>query len=337
MCVSVLGIDIGKNSFHLFGIDRKGNRLIKKKLSRKNLLEYIANLEPCLIAMEACGGSHYLARLFQKQGHNVKLIAPQFVKPYVKSNKNDYNDAEAICEAATRPTMRFVAIKTSEQQAWQMLHRYRQQSIEQRTALVNQIRGALLEEGIVVAQGIGKLRAQLPRLLENAENGLHPLSRSLLYGLSEELSNLDKRIREYDQKIHEIASQDDVCIRLMTIPGIGALIATALKAAISNPKNFKSGRELSAWLGLVPRQYSTGGKPKLLGISKRGDKYLRTLLIHGARSVLCVLKNTDDRCKKWAVQLNARTNHNVATVGLANKIARIIWVIMAKGEVYKAA
>ncbi len=337
MTISVLGIDIGKNNFHLFGVDDQGSKVIRKKLSRKNLLEYVANLEPCIIAMEACGGAHYLARLFKNYGHTVKLISPQFVKPYVKTNKNDYNDAEAIAEAASRPSMRFVPVKTSEQQAWQLLHRYRQQAVDQRTALVNQIRGSLLEEGIVVAQGIGKVRAQLPRILEDAENGLHSLTRELLHGLSEELASLDKRIQQYDQKIQELAENDDECRRMMTMPGIGAITATALKAAVGDATYFKSGRHLAAWLGLVPRQHSTGGKSVLLGISKRGDKYLRTLLIHGARSVLHCLKNKDDRCKKWVSQLNERSNHNVAAVGLANKMARIVWVIMTRNEVYKAA
>ncbi|MGI9273869.1 MAG: IS110 family transposase [Endozoicomonas sp.] len=337
MTISVLGIDIGKNSFHLYGVDQKGKKMVRKKLSRKNLLHYIANIEPCLVAMEACGGAHYLARSFQSYGHEVKLISPQFVKPYVKSNKNDYNDAEAICEAATRPNMRFVPIKSSQQQSWQLLHRFRQQAVDQRTALVNQIRGSLLEEGIVVAQGIGKIRAQLPRILEDAENGLHSLTRSLIHGLSEELKALDKRIKAYDEQIHELANNDDKCRLLMTIPGIGATIATALVAAIGSPKNYQSGRHLAAWLGLVPKQHSTGGTPKLLGISKRGDKYLRTLLIHGARSVQHCLKNQDDRCKKWVTQLNSRCHQNVAAVGLANKMARIAWAVMASGEAYRAS
>lgn len=337
MSISVLGIDIGKNSFHLYGVDQDGNKTIRKKLSRKNLVEYVANIEPCLIAMEACGGAHCLARQFQFYGHEVKLISPQFVKPYVKTNKNDYNDAEAISEAVTRPRMRFVPVKSSEQQSWQFLHRFRQQAVEQRTALVNQIRGALLEEGITIAQGAGKLRTHLPRILEDAENGLHDLTRSLIHGLSEQLENLDSRIKGYDEQIQELAQQEETCRLLMTMPGVGAVIATAMVAAVGNPTNFQSGRHLAAWLGLVPRQHSTGGTPKLLGISKRGDKYLRTLLIHGARSVLHRLKNQDDRCKKWVTQLNARSHNNVAAVGLANKMARIAWVLMTKGEVYKAA
>lgn len=337
MSISVLGIDIGKNNFHMFAVNAEGQKVFRKKLKRERVKEFILTLEPCLIAMEACGGAHHWGRCFQDHGHQVKLIPPQYVKAYVKTNKNDYNDAEAICEAATKPNMRFVPVKTQEYGAWQMLHRFRQQAVEQRTALVNQIRGALLEEGIAIPQGIAKLRAQLPRVLEDAENGLHDLTRALIHDLSKQLAALDKRIKEYDEKIQELADNNEICCLLMTIPGIGALIATALMAAIGDPAHFKSGRHLSTWLGLVPRQYTTGGKPRLLGISKHGDSYVRTLLIHGARAVMNCLKNADDRCKKWVDQLSSRCHHNVAAVGLANKIARIAWAVMTRREVYKPA
>ena len=220
--------------------------------------------------------------------------------------------------------------------AWQLLHRFRQQAVEQCTALVNQIRGALLEEGIAVPQGIGKLRAYLPRVLQDADNGLHHLVRALINGLNEQLVALDKRIGDYDDQVQNMADNDDICRRLVTIPGIGALTATALKAAVGDPDNFQSGRHLTAWLGLVPRQYSTGGRPRLLGISKRGDSYVRTLLVHGARAVMSRLKNQNDRCKKWVDQLNSRSHSNIAAVGLANKLARIAWVIMSRQEVYRA-
>ena len=232
--------------------------------------------------MEACGGAHYWARYFQSCDHQVKLIAPQYVKMYVKTNKNDY------------------------------------------------------EEGIAVPQGIGKLRAYLPRVLEDADNGLHHLVRALIHGLNEQLVALDKRIGDYDDQVQNMADKDDICRRLVTIPGIGALTATALKAAVGDPDNFKSGRHLAAWLGLVPRQYSTGGRPRLLGISKRGDSYVRSLLVHGARAVMYCLKNQNDRCKKWVDQLNSRSHSNIAAVGLANKLARIAWVIMSRQEVYRA-
>ena len=337
MTISVLGIDIGKNKLHFYGVTDEGEKVFRKKLNREKVIEFIATLEPCLIAMEACGGAHYWARRFQEYGHQVKLIPPQYVKMYVKTNKNDYNDAEAICEAVGRPRMRFVAVKTQEQSAWQLLHRFRQQAVEQRTALVNQIRGALLEEGIAIPQGIGKLRAQLPRVLEDAENGLHDLTRSLIHDHSKQLKALDERISDYDDQVQELADNDDICRLLITIPGIGPLIATALKAAVGEPAHFRSGRHLSAWLGLVPRQSSTGDRTVLLGISKRGNCYVRTLLIHGARAVMHCLKDKDDRCKKWVDQLNGRSHQNIAAVGLANKIARIAWVVMTRREAYKAA
>ena len=337
MNISVLGIDIGKNKLHFYGVTYEGEKVFRKKLNREKVIEFVATLEPCLIAMEACVGAHYWARRFQEYGHQVKLIPPQYVKMYVKTNKNDYNDAEAICEAVGRPGMRFVAVKTQEQSAWQLLHRFRQQAVEQRTALVNQIRGALLEEGVAIPQGIAKLRAQLPRVLEDAENGLHNLTRSLIHDHSKQLKALDERISDYDDQIQELADNDDICRLLVTIPGIGPLIATALKAAVGEPAHFRSGRHLSAWLGLVPRQNSTGDKTVLLGISKRGNCYVRTLLIHGARAVMHCLKNKDDRCKKWVDQLNGRSHQNIAAVGLANKIARIAWVVMTRREAYKAA
>lgn len=335
MSISVLGIDIGKNNFHLFdgaGSDQKTSR---KKMKRQKLMEYIATLESRTIAMEACAGAHHLARQFQSYGHTVKLIAPQYVKPYVKTNKNDYNDAEAICEAASRPNMHFVPVKSSRQQATQLLHRLRSQVIKQRTEIINEIRAALLEDGITVAQGIGKLRSQLPGILEDAENGLDHVSRELISELSEQLTDLDKRIRGYDDKVQEQASSDEDCRRLMTIPGFGPLIATAIKSAMGSTDNFKSGRHFAAWLGLVPRQCSTGGKPRLLGISKRGNVYLRTLLIHGARAVLYRVKSDNDKCKRWVTELHARTHGNVAVVALANKLARIAWAMSATQTTYK--
>jgi len=257
----------------------------------------MANLAACAVAMEACGSANYWARLFRSYGHEVKLIAPQFVKPCVKSNKNDTADAEAICEAAQRPNMRFVSIREVEQQDLQSLHRMRSMAVSGRTALINQIRGLLQEYGIEIAKGSGQLFTQLPLILEEADNGLSPLFRELLSDLYEELTHLDKRVNRYDKKIAYISQQDKDAKRLQTIPGVGPIIATALVAAIGKSvANFKNGRELAAWLGLVPRQHSTGGRNQLLGISKRGDSYLRNLLIHGARSVLrCIDKKTDRR------------------------------------------
>lgn len=337
MSISVLGIDIGKNNFHLFDGSAKSQKAALKKMKRHRLMEYIASLEPRVIAMEACAGVHHLARKFQSYGHTVRLMAPQYVKPYVKTNKNDYNDAEAICEAAGRPGMRFVPIKSSDQQAAQLLHRLRSQAIKQRTEIINEIRAALLEDGITVAQGARNIRSQMPAILEDAENGLNDASRELLNDLSEQLMALDKRIRKYDDKVHDQAESDDDCKRLMTTPGIGPLIATAIKTGMGSSSNFQSGRHFAAWLGLVPRQNSTGGKPRMLGISKRGNAYLRTLLIHGARAVLYSVKNDEDRCKKWVTKLHARTHGNVAVVALANKLARICWAILATQQAYNGA
>lgn len=337
MSIPVLGIDIGKNTFHLFDGSANDQKSARKKLTRHKLMEYIACLEPRTIAMEACAGAHHLAREFQAHGHTVKLIAPQYVKPFVKTNKNDYNDAEAISEAAIRPSMHFVPVKSCVQQATQLLHRVREKAVKQRTEVINETRAALLEEGITIAQGISKVRSQLPRILEDAENGLNAMTRALINDLYEYIKELDERVKGYDSQILAQATEDEDCQRLLTLPGVGPLIATAIKMSMGKPENFVSGRHFSAWLGLVPRQVSTGGKPKLLGISKRGNPYLRTLLIHGARAVLYKVKNENDRCKKWVMQLSSRKHGTVAIVGLANKLARIAWAIMSKKTNYNDA
>ena len=286
------------------------------------MLTYFQKLAPCLIGMETCGSAHYWARELEKMGHTVKLMAPQFVKPYVKSNKNDANDAEAICEAVARPTMRFVAIKTIEQQDIQAVHRIRSELVQQRTAKGNQIRGLLSEYGLVMGQRIEVLRKALPLLLEDAENGLTIDFRTLLEGLQQDLITLDERVDEMDKKIRLLASSNEDAKRLQQIPGIGPITATALICAIGDGKQFKRGRDLAAWLGLTPRQHSSGGKDRLLGISKRGDAYLRTLLIHGARSVLRVAGNKEDPRSRWIQSLCGRRNKNIAAVALANKNAR---------------
>ena len=286
--IKVLGIDLAKNSFQLHGVDKKGHVVLKKKLSRHKLTAFIANLPPCLIGLEACGGAHYWVRTFTQMGHTVRMIAPQFVKPYVKSNKNDAIDAEAICEAVQRPSMRFVPVKTIEQQDIQSIHRIRSQQVVRRTAQTNQIRGLVLEYGIVIPKGIASIRKAIPDILEDAEKPLTLLFRELLRELYNEVVHLDERIGTLEQKLKLICVRNEDCQRLLTIPGVGFLTATALIAAIGDITVFKNGRELAAWLGLVPRQHSTGGKPTLLGISKRGDSYLRTLLIHGGRSVVRV-------------------------------------------------
>jgi transposase len=295
---------------------------------------YFKKLPPCLIGMEACGGAHYWARELQKLGHTVKLMAPQFVKPYVKSNKNDANDAEAICEAVARPTMRFVAIKTIAQQDIQAIHRIRSELVQQRTAKVNQIRGLLTEYGIVVGRRVDVLRNALPQLLEDAENGLTADFRVLLDGLRQDLITLDERVDDLDKKIKTLATSNPAAKRLQQIPGIGPIIATALICAIGDGKQFQRGRDMAAWLGLTPRQHSSGGKDRLLGISKRGDAYLRTLLIHGARSALKVAGKKDDPRSRWLQNLCSRRNKNIAAVALANKNARIAWALLSKETDY---
>ena len=336
MNISALGIDVGKNVFHVFGVDQNGKPSVRKKLTRKKLFEFLVNLPECLVGMEACSGANHLARVFCGYGHEVRLMSAQFVKPYVKSNKNDYLDAEAICEAVQRPTMRFVPIRSAESQDIQGLHRARSQVISHRTAQANQIRGLLGEYGIVIAQGIGVLRRRLPEILEDAENGLSMAARELFAELHEELVHLDTRSAWYDQRIAQLAKEDDACRRLQSIPGIGPLTATALVSVVGNGSAFRNGRELAAWLGLVPRQHSTGGRQVLLGISKRGDKYLRTLLIHGARAVVRNADKRPDRLKCWVSALASRRSKNVATVALANKLARTAWALLSHRDTYRA-
>jgi len=294
------------------------------------LLAYFEKIAPCLIGMEACGSAHYWARELQKLGHTVKLMAPQFVKPYVKSNKNDANDAEAICEAVARPTMRFVAVKTIAQQDIQAIHRVRSELVSHRTAKVNQIRGLLAEYGLAVGRRIEVLRTALPLLLEDAENGLTLDFRILLDELRQDLINLDERVQVMDKKIKTLANSHGEAKRLLAIPGIGPITATAIISAIGNGKQFKRGRDFAAWLGLTPRQHSSGGKERLLGISKRGDSYLRTLLIQGARAVLRVVGQKDDPRSRWLQNVCSRRNKNIAAVALANKNARIIWALLTK-------
>lgn len=332
--VTVLGIDLAKNSFQLHGVDEKGNRVLKKKLTRKQLVAFIAQLPPCLIGIEACGGAHHWVRVLSEWGHTVKMIAPQFVKPYVKSNKNDAVDAEAICEAVQRPSMRFVPSKSIEQQDIQSVHRIRSLLVGRRTAQANQIRGLLMEYGIVIPQGISTLRKAIPDLLEDAENTLSSYFRELLRELYDEIVHFDERIETIELKLKVISEQNEDCQRLLTIPGVGLLTATALIAAIGDISVFKSGRELAAWIGLVPRQHSTGGKPTLLGISKRGDTYLRTLLIHGGRSVVRVAHKHQDKRNQWIGEIKKRRGENISNVAVANKNARIAWALLTKKEDY---
>lgn len=340
MEITVLGIDLAKTVFQLHGVDRNGKATLRKKVSRGQLKEIIANLPVCMIGMEACAGAHYWAREFKKFGHDVRLISPQFVKPYVKSNKNDAADAEAICEAVSRPNMRFVPVKQIEQQDIQCLHRVRERLVKSRTALVNEIRGLLGEYGIIIPQKIAHVRQKLPGIIEEPEMNLTSMTRALFSALLTELRSLDEKILDCDEKVGAIHKSHPVCKRLSKIPGVGPLTATAMIAAVSDPSAFKNGREMAAWIGLVPKQHSSGGKERLLGISKRGDVYLRTLLIHGARASLAWVENKEDRRSQWAKKLIERRGRNRAAVALANKNARTIWAIMRNDkefEVYSAA
>jgi transposase len=335
--IKTIGIDIGKTIFHLVALDATGHIVMRKRLSRTQLLRTTVNLPPCLIGMEACCGGHYLGRLLIEQGHTVRLIAAQFVRPFVKSNKNDYLDAEAIAEAVQRPTMRFVALKTPEQLDLQALHRVRSRLVGRRTAVINQIRAFLLERGITVAAGPQRLRQRLPWVLEDTAASLSERIRRLIRSLWEEWQQLDEQAKAVTCEIEQIARDDDTCRRLVEIPGVGPLVATALVAAAGNGTGFSSGRDLAAWLGLVPRQHSTGGKPKLLGISKRGNPYLRRLFVQGARSALLHLRRDRHRFGRWLDQLQARAHSNVVAIALANKLARIAWVILHSGQSYRAA
>ena len=335
MKITTIGIDLAKNVFQVHGVDEQGKVVLRKALKRHQVLPFFSNMDPCLIGMEACGSAHHWARKLQAAGHTVKLMAPQFVKPYVKSNKNDAADAAAICEAVSRPHMRFVPMKTAEQQAILSVHRARQGFIKARTALANQIRGLLCEFGIVIPKGLIHIAKRIPEILEDAENGLPETMRPLIQRLSAHLKELDRQANELEGQIQAWHRQNKMSRRLEKIPGIGPITASALAASIGDAKSFGNGRQLAAWLGLVPRQHSSGGKPTLLGISKRGDTYLRTLLIHGARAVVRVAERKRE-AGTWLDRLLARRNKNVATVALANKNARIVWALLAHGRDYSA-
>jgi transposase len=330
-----LGIDLAKNVFQVHGVDEKGRTVLQRQLRRRQLLPFVAQLRPCLVAMEACGGAHYWAREIAKHGHEVRLMSPRFVRPYVKSNKNDARDAEAICEAVGRPSMRFVTVKIQAQQDMLALHRVRSLLIRERTALMNQMRGLLAEYGVVVAQGTLQLRRALSLILEDRDNGVSALLRELLAEMSERLRFFEERLKRYDQRIAEFARADQRAGRLMAVEGVGPLTATALIAAVGDARQFHSGRELSAWLGLVPRQQSSGGRCVLLGISKRGDRYLRTLLIHGARATLRFAARKRDPRSRWIGAVRERRGTNIAAVALANKNARILWALLARSEDYR--
>jgi transposase len=334
MKVTTVGLDLAKNVFQVHAVDERGKVLVRKQLKRDQVAPFFANLPRCLVGMEACGSAHHWARKLRSYGHEVRLIAPQFVKPYVKSNKNDVADAQAICEAVSRPSMRFVAVKTVAQQALLAMHRVRQGFIKARTAQGNQIRGLLGEYGIVVPQGIGNVTKRVPALIEDASNELPGTFRVLIDRLLEHLKALDQQVAELEGQITLWHRENEASRRLEQIPGIGPITATALIATIGEAKNFSNGRQVAAWLGLVPRQHSTGGKATLLGMSKRGDSYLRTLLIHGARSMILALRRKA-KPEGWLHDLLKRRNANVAAVALANKNARIAWALLAHDRSYR--
>jgi len=336
MKIYALGIDLGKTVFHLVGLDTSGQVVVRKRCSRTQLLAFTANLQVQLIGMEACSGAHFLGRALREQGHPVRLMPAQYVKPYVKTNKSDFLDAEAIAEAVQRPTMRFVPIKTEEQLDLQALHRVRERWVMRRTAVVNQTRSLLLERGLTLPKGRSHLDEQLPRILEDAELNLSDSFRVLLAQLKLELEQLAARIEPMDRVIQQTAKQNEACQRLTEIPGVGPVTATALIAAVGNGSTFRKGRDLSAWMGIVPRECSTGGKQKLLGISKRGNKYLRRLFVQGARSVVQQRHKQAPGLSSWLAQLLARTHQNVAVVALANKMVRIAWAVLYKNERYHA-
>jgi transposase len=333
MKITTIGIDLAKVVFQIHGVDERGKVAVRKQLKRAEMPIYFANLEPCLIGMEACGSAHHWARKLEGYGHTVKLMAPQFVKPYVKTNKNDMADAEAICEAVSRPNMRFVPIKNVEQQAILSVHRARQGFVKARTAQGNQIRGLLSEFGIVIPQGIRSVMKLMPEILEDGENGLPGTMRHLLERLTENLKEMDRQAKELEAQIQLWHRENEASRKLAEIPGLGPITASAIVATVGDAREFKNGRQLAAWMGLVPRQHSSGGKQNLLGISKRGDTYLRTLMIHGARSVIRFAENkTEPEC--WLRKLMARRNKNVAAVALANKNARVVWALLANDRMF---
>ena len=337
MKITTVGIDLAKNVFQVHGIDERGKAVLKKQLKREQMAAFFVNLPACLVGMEACGSAHHWARKLQELGHTVRLMAPQFVKPYVKTNKNDAADAEAICEAVGRPNMRFVPIKNVEQQAVLALHRVRQGFVKARTAQANQIRGLLGEFGLIIPQGIGYIGTRVPELIEDASNDLPGAFRLLVQRLLDHLKELDHQVGELEAQIQAWHRSSDLSRKIAQVPGIGPITASALVASIGDAKNFDSGRQVAAWLGLVPRQHSSGGKANLLGMSKRGDRYLRTLLIHGARSVIyrAGQKPESSTCS-WINAVVNRRNKNVAAVALANKNARLVWALLAHDRHYEA-
>jgi transposase len=333
---TVFGIDIGKNVFHVVGLDAAGHPIQKSSFRRETLLQFFERAEPTLVGMEACPGSQWLARKVAAMGHQVRILPAQFVKPYVKSNKSDIIDAAAIAEAVTRGSMRFVEVRSPEQIDIQAMHRVRDRMVAARTALICQMRAFCIEYGIAIHQGPSKFKSQLPRVLADETNDLTAAMRSMLASLFEELKALEDRLSKVNRQIEALAAASEKARRLMTIPGIGPISATALLAAAGEGRQFRRARDMAAWLGLVPREHSTGGRTTLLGISKRGNTYLRRMLVHGARACVLHLDRSKDRLGAWLNELETRMHRNKVTVALAAKIARIAWVVLTKpGATYE--
>lgn len=330
----VVGLDLAKSVFQVHGANARGKAVVRKQLKRKEVVEYFAQLPPCLIGMEACSGAHHFARRFAQQGHTVKLMAPQYVKPFVQRHKTDARDAQAISEAASRESIPSVAVKTVEQQAVLALHRVRQSLMKSRVAQINQIRGLLTEFGVVIPAGARKLQAELAGVLEDGDNGLPDLLRTLVQDLRDHLRVLDTKLAHLEQRLKDWHRSNEASRRLEALPGVGLITATALVAEVGDAKHFARGRQFAAWIGLTPREHSSGGQTIRLGISKRGNRYLRTLLIHGARAVLKARSNKAEHAQDWVVRVSERRGHNKAAVAQANKTARRVWAMLSTGEAY---
>ena len=337
MQATTIGLDIAKSVFQVHGVDARGRVVLRKRLARAKVLELFANLPRCVVGLEACGGAHHWARELIRLGHDARLMPPQYVKAYVKTNKHDAADAEACCEAVQRPSMRFVPVKTEAQQATLMLHRVRDQLIGQRTASINAVRGHLAELGIVAAQRQAGLRQLLEALGEVEDERIPPLARELLQLLVAQIRELEAKVAGLDRRLVAMTRTDETCKSLVAVPGIGPVIATAFAATVPDARVFHSGRHLAAWLGLVQRQHATAGKERRLGISKRGDGYLRRQLIHGARALVRVSRGRTGKLWSWIGGLLARRPFNVVVAAVANKLARILWAMLSRGEAYRAA
>ncbi len=336
MNITTIGIDLAKTSFSLVGTDKYSKIVLRKTVNRGKLLSVIAQSPPCLIGLEACSGAHYWAREFEKLGHQVRIIAAKFIEPYRKGGKNDNNDAEAICEAVRRPNIWYVPVKSADQQAALCVHRVRQGVVRERTAWINRLRGLLTEFGIVIPKGRYALQSAIPVILTDLENGLPELARQMIHDLWLSIQQANDQILSYDQALARLAREDETAKRLLTIPGVGEQVATGVVASVPDPRLFKNSRQFAAWLGLVPRQYTTGNKIRLGRITKRGDKYLRMCLVHGARAVVANLGDKQDHVSCWVRDLIEHRGYLRAVVALAARNARLIWTLMIKQEDYRA-